>query len=450
MVLDPRLFARLLVTRERVRGRDRWSRAQLAAYQRSALRRLLRHAASSSPYYRSVLSRGEDTPLTDVPVLTKSALMGQRDEICTTPDLRLVDLERRLQELEETAGDPGRAWRGRWWLAATGGTTGRRAVFAWDRREWTQVLASYARVNDWAGVHVGLRNPLRTAIVSSLVPTHQSAVVGASLRSSLVPTLRLDAREPVARLATDLDLFDPRLLVAYASLVGPLANAQLDGTLHVHPQKVVAASEVLGADARAAARRAWGQDAVVDTYASTETAGIASTCPKGGWHVSEDFVILEPVDDMGRPVPPGTTAARLLVTVLFSRTLPLIRYELTDSVRLDASQCACGLPFALLESVEGRSEDTITLAGRDGPVRVHPNVFHAALETAAPNGWQVEQQPTGLVVRLVEPADAAQARDKVRQALVDLAVPQPVVDVVLVAALHRTRLGKIRLVKALP
>lgn len=253
-----------------------------------------------------------------------------------------------------------------------------------------------------------------------------------------------------SRLATDLDLFDPRLLVAYASLVGPLANAQLDGTLHVHPQKVVAASEVLGADARAAARRAWGQDAVVDTYASTETAGIASTCPKGGWHVSEDFVILEPVDDMGRPVPPGTTAARLLVTVLFSRTLPLIRYELTDSVRLDASQCACGLPFALLESVEGRSEDTITLAGRDGPVRVHPNVFHAALETAAPNGWQVEQQPTGLVVRLVEPADAAQARDKVRQALVDLAVPQPVVDVVLVAALHRTRLGKIRLVKALP
>ena len=100
--------------------------------------------------------------------------------------------------------------------------------------------------------------------------------------------------------------------------------------------------------------------------------------------------------------------------------------------------------------MEGRSEDTITLAGRDGPVRVHPNVFHAALETAAPNGWQVEQQPTGLVVRLVEPADAAQARDKVRQALVDLAVPQPVVDVVLVAALHRTRLGKIRLVKALP
>ena len=334
MAIDPLLLARLLVTREKVRRRDRWSRPQLQAYQQSALRRLLRHAASASAYYREVLSRGEDTPLTDVPVLTKSTLMDQWDRVCTVRDVRLVDVERRLQQLEQTAGDPGPAWRGRWWLAATGGTTGRRAVFAWDRREWTQVLASYARVNDWAGVHVGLRDPLRTAIVSSLIPTHQSAVVGASLRSSLVPTLRLDARDPVARFSADLDRFQPRLLVAYASLVGPLAHAQLDGTLHVHPQKVVAASEVLGADARAAARLAWGEDAVVDTYAATETAGIASTCPQGGWHVYEDFVIVEPVDDTGRPVPPGTTSARVLVTVLFSRTLPLFRYELTDSIRL--------------------------------------------------------------------------------------------------------------------
>lgn len=449
MAIDPLLMARLLVTRERVRSRDRWSRPQLLAYQQSALRRLLRHAATSSPYYRSVLSRGEDTALTDVPVLTKSTLMDHWDRVCTVRGVCLVDAERRLEQLEQTAGDPGPCWRGRWWLAATGGTTGRRAVIAWDRREWTQVLASYSRVNDWAGVHVGLRDPLRTAIVSSLIPTHQSAVVGASLRSSLVPTLRLDAREPVEQLAADLDRFNPRLLVAYASLVGPLAHAQLNGMLHVHPQKVVAASEVLGADARAAARLAWGKDAVVDTYAATETAGIASTCAQGGWHVYEDFVIVEPVDDAGHPVPPGTTAARLLVTVLFSRTLPLIRYELTDSIRLAPGRCACGLPFALLESVEGRSEDTITLAGTQGLVRVHPNVFHAALETAAPNGWQVEQQPDRLLIRLVEQGDTTRARAQVLRALAELAVVVPVVDVVGVPALERTQLGKIRLVKAL-
>lgn len=137
--------------------------------------------------------------------------------------------------------------------------------------------------------------------------------------------------------------------------------------------------------------------------------------------------------------------------MLFSRTLPLIRYELTDSVRLATGQCTCGLPFALLESVEGRSEDTITLAGRDGPVRVHPNVFHAALETFAPNGWQVEQQPDRLTVRLVAPAgDTELALRRVQDALADLTIQATAVEVVAVAELERTRLGKIQLVKALP
>ena len=102
-----------------------------------------------------------------------------------------------------------------------------------------------------------------------------------------------------------------------------------------------------------------------------------------------------------------------------------------------------------MESVEGRSEDSITLAGTHGPVRVHPNVFHAALETAAPNGWQVEQQPDRLLIRLVEPGDTTRAKAQVQRALADLEVDLPVVDVVGVPTLERTALGKIRLVKAL-
>ena len=53
---------------------------------------------------------------------------------------------------------------------------------------------------------------------------------------------------------------------------------------------------------------------------------------------------------------------------------------------------AASAPDLEIRCVTDFAEDTITLAGTQGPVRVHPNVFHAALETAAPNGWQVEQQ----------------------------------------------------------
>jgi phenylacetate-CoA ligase len=60
-------------------------------------------------------------------------------------------------------------------------------------------------------------------------------------------------------------------------------------------------------------------------------------------HLFEDLVITEVVDEGNRPVPLGVYGEKVLVTVLFSRTLPLIRYELSDSVRPSISPyCPCG------------------------------------------------------------------------------------------------------------
>lgn len=447
---DAALIALVLAGRSRMQRRNHWSRQDMLRHQARALARLRSHAARHSPFYRASLTGLRDAPLDALGVLTKQTLMAQWDNICTVRSLRLADVEQRLADEEQQQTDPGRAWRGRWWVAATGGTTGRRAALAWDRREWAQVLTSYARVNDWAGVGVDVRHPVRAAIVSSLNPTHQSAVVGASLDSRLVPTLRLDARTPLPDLVSALNEFQPRLLVSYASMVGILAGAQLDGGLRIAPAKVIAASEVLPADGRSAAQQAWGPGVVVDTYAATEAAGIASSCERGGWHLYEDLVVIEPVDAEYRPVPLGESADRLLVTPLFTRTLPLIRYELTDSVRLATSTCPCGRPFALLERVEGRTEDTLTLPGAGGEVRVHPVLFHSALESLAPDGWQVEQVEDGLVVRLAGRATQdSLAHERVVRALHDLGVDRTRVEIVLVPAIQRTVLGKAPLVKAL-
>ena len=188
-------------------------------------------------------------------------------------------------------------------------------------------------MNDWSGVDVGPRRRLPTAIVSTRNPAHQSSVVGASLRNLLVPTLRLDATRPIDQLVAALNKFGPRLLVCYASMLAPLAEAQLAGVLRIGPEKVITASEEQLAPARRAAMQAGGVQ-VIDTYAATETATIASMCSSGSMHVYEDFVVVEPVDNDYQPVPDGTVADRLLVTVLFNRTLPLIRYAPIRSVWL--------------------------------------------------------------------------------------------------------------------
>ena len=410
-----------------------------------------RAAYAGSDFYRRHHAGLLDAPLNRLPPVTKIDLMEHFDEAVTAPQLRLSDLEDHLRFLTESGGDPGLPWRGRWWAAATAGTTGRSGTFVWNRREWATVLASYARAADWAGTSVGLTRPLKAAIVSSRIPTHQSAVVGASLRSGLIDTLRLDVTAPIEETVVALNRFQPRVLAGYASALKPLASEQLAGRLRIFPEALFSTSEVLGPGASAELEAAWGS-LPFDVYAATETAGIASPCGYRNRHVYEDQVIVEPVDRGGSPVPPGTTGARVLVTVLFSRTLPLIRYEMSDSVRLGGRGCPCGRAFRILEGIEGRIEDVLQLPGAERSVTVHPNVFHELLDRITLAGWQVVQEPSGirvLLAGLVPDRSVKGVQVDVAAALARAGVQQTAVDVHLVEQLERTALGKAPFVRGL-
>lgn len=449
--MDVRLIARVLFLRAALRRRDRWGPARIAAHQEQALHRLRTAAYAGSEFYRRHHSGLRDAPLAQLPPVTKADLMGHFDEALTTRDLSLADLEQRLRTLAAEGGDPGLPWRGRWWAAATAGTAGPRGTFAWSRSEWAHVLASYARANDWAGVAAGLSRPLKMALISSLVPTHQSAVVGASLRSGIVPTLRLDVTAPMDETVAALNGFQPRVLVGYASALRPLAAEQLAGRLKISPEAVMSASEVLTPLAARELERAWGS-APFDVYAATETAGIASPCVYRNRHVYEDLLIVEPVDKEGAPVPSGSTGAKLLVTVLFSRTLPLIRYELSDTVKLGQRGCPCGRSFIRMEDIEGRLEDVLELPGRAGLVSVHPIVFHHVLDQAAAVGWQVVQEPAGLrvlIAGLASGSTPAGIQTSLAEALTAAGVMRIPVSVSVVGQLERTPLGKAPFVRRL-
>lgn len=69
-------------------------------------------------------------------------------------------------------------------------------------------------------------------------------------------------------------------------------------------------------------------------YAATETGDIAAeTTVHQGMSLFEDHMLVEVVDEDYRPVPPGFFGDKVLVTVLFNHTQPLIRYELSESIR---------------------------------------------------------------------------------------------------------------------
>lgn len=332
-------MSRVLWQRRVLRSRERWTGPELAAYQDRQLAVLRDFAVTSSPFYRRFHHGLEQAPLGELPVLTKATMMDSFDQISTDPAVRLAGLQ---AYLEQPGAGP--VFGGRYWVAATSGSSGRKAIIPASVAEWAAVIASYGRASEWTGVRAGPLHPVRMAVVSSATPWHQSARVAASVRSPFIATERLDAGWPLSEIVTRLNTLRPDVLVAYASMVRTLAAEQIAGRLAISPRAVNSSSDVLTAEARAMAERAWHVPPF-NVYAATETGGIAAECRHHhGLHLFEDLVIPEVVDDAYQPAPPGEPGTRLLVTVLASRTIPLIRYELTDRLVLTPARSPAAFP----------------------------------------------------------------------------------------------------------
>ena len=437
----------VLHTLKQLRTHDRWTRPQLATYQDAALQRLRAYAYAHSPFYQQFHKGLTDRPLRELPILTKTMMMEHFDAFVTDRTIRRADVEAHVQRMQ---GDE--RFLGRYWVTTTSGSTGRPGLFLFDRTEWAAILASFARAREVAGLKIRLTDRMKMAFIASTGPTHMSARAGVTLQSWWTPTLRLAASEPVETLVQRLNDWQPEIVVSYASMARVLADEQLAGRLRIHPRVVFTSSEVLTDETRRRVTAAWGQPPF-NQYAATEAGSIAAECTwHTGMHLFEDLVIVEVVDEDNQPVPPGVYGDKLLVTTLFSRTQPLIRYELSDRLRLATEPCLSEYPFALIDSVEGRTEDVLRLpAAAGGTMAVHPLVFHRVMDTTPASGWQIVQEDAGLTVLLSgvrdEFADVTLA-DTLRQALIVQGAIAPPIMVRRVPAIPQTASGKAPLIKA--
>ncbi|MEO7991329.1 MAG: hypothetical protein ABI663_17390 [Chryseolinea sp.] len=440
----------LLFIRWKLRKHDNWTRARLLNYQSEKLKVLRTHTYANSSFYQRFHAGLFDKPLHELPVLTKQELMENWNQIVTDPTLKIDSLRKFVESLDTPL-----LYNGEYIVSTTSGTTGLKGIFAFNRNEWLWGLASHGRATDWAGAKIGLLNRLRMAVVSSNQPWCKSLLVGASVDTSILPTLRLDSTTPLRSIVDKLNTFLPDILVSYAETAKVLAKEQLNGELKISPKMVFASSEVLTSDAREIILNAWGKEPY-NAYASTESAMLAADCLHHRMHLCEDLVIVEVVDGNNKPVPSGVYGEKLLVTVLFSRTVPLIRYEISDRVMLadNSITCSCGKPFAILASMQGRVEDIIYLEGEGGKDAViMPDTFHDILEPAPVSGWQITQESkTSILVSIVGPHPEYSEQnlaDRMTKRLQEQGAYNPIIRFEIIEKLRQSRSGKTPLVKAL-
>lgn len=363
---------------------DKWSPERLRAHQRQRLLAIVRHAAAHSPYYRerfAGIELSDDLDLRALPRLDKPTMLENFDELVTDRRLTLSGVARHLDELKGARPRREPLLFGEYRAMASGGTSGQRGVFVYGRDDWTEVIGGGPARTFKAYLGVAPRLPRwRFVTIFADNPLHMTGRFNGSTDIGMHRFLRLDARTPIGDLVEALNAFPPEALSTYPSMAALLAERQLAGELEISPRVIVAAGEVLTPEMTERMVAAWSQRPF-NLYGATETGYSAAECDRhAGMHVFEDQVVLEVVDDDYRPVPDGEQGSRLLITNLFNRTQPLIRYELNDLVTVSPHPCPCGRPFPLLESVEGRSDDVLEMPAPDGGrVKVHPLTLRSPL-----------------------------------------------------------------------
>ncbi len=430
-----------------LRKREHWTRERLEEYQAHALSQLREYVYEHSPFYRQFHHGLMDRPLDELPVLTKTMMMEHFDDLVTDRAIHLEDIRTHMNPLQAD-----QRYLDHYWVTATSGSTGQPGIFLFNRAEWATVIASFARGQEWGGLKVDLRHRRKMAMVSSTASLHMSFRVGLTVQSPWISTLRLAAAEPLPIIVQQLNDFQPDIFIAYASMARILAEEQHAGRLRIKPTVIFTSSEVLTEETRRRVEDAWGK-VLFNEYAATESGGLAAEQhDHRGLYLFEDLVIFEVVDAENRPVPPGVYGDKVLLTALFKRTQPLIRYELHDSVRLASEPPISKSPFALIDGIQGRTEDILYLPGlAGGEIAVHPNVFHQVMDTVPTNGWQVLQGDDGLTLLLSglrETFEDETLASQVRNALTQQEIIVPLITVQRVAAIPKGAGGKAPLIKS--
>jgi phenylacetate-CoA ligase len=139
---------------------------------------------------------------------------------------------------------------------------------------------------------------------------------------------------------------------------------------------------------------------VYNYYGTTETGNMASDCSAGKLHLAWDHFLFEILDeDTQQPVPRGQPGMPV-VTTLTREAMPLIRYAITDLVRLDYDHnCPCGRRSPIVHHY-GRDVNRFQFQGRKVSMAdLEERVFRLPPEVAG-NIWMIVVTPNEVVFRI--------------------------------------------------
>ncbi|MGC1181209.1 MAG: hypothetical protein WA884_19870 [Methyloceanibacter sp.] len=426
-----------------------WSADQIKAERQRMLRETLAYAKAKSPWHVSRLTGIDadsftEADLESLSVMTKPDVMTNWDEIVTDRRLTLRACNAHIDaKLKGTSKDY--YYLDEYQVIATGGSSGVRGVFPWGWNEFIEIACATFRylLRDEPPERLARRRLL--AVIEAGEIIHGSPFLFSVPIDPAAQVKWFPAATPIAKLVAELNEAQPTHINCFASSLQELAAEALAGHLHLRLHRVTTNSEPLMPETRDAVRHAWRLE-INNMWGCVEVGHIGIECDTHeGLHMSDDLVITEFVDHEHRPTNDPDAIDHVLVTSLFGRTLPLIRYELSDLPIPSDRLCSCGAAFPLIKTVKGRSDDTFLYAGE---IHIHPLVFRTPLgQNSHVEQYQVHQTQAGAKIGLVAtgPLDLPALKQELIAGLAKAGLEHAEIEIELVDTLERHKeTGKLR------
>lgn len=331
-----------------------WSAEKIKNYQEKRMIRIMRHAASEVPFYKSLgihpesIQSGKD--IERFPVMTKQVVQNHQEDL-----IRLAAHKENL------------------YVSRTSGTTCEPTLTYFDRDCW-------------------LFNKYALKIRRILTVTHpifkKYLMISEQDREGLDKSLDWEVGgHGFLFMQKHLSLFDdmdqhlallseykPDILCAFPSYLSELIDSmKATGMTIPEIPAIFTSSELLTPRTRRKIETNF-QAKLFDTYGSTEFKEIASQCKDGRYHINFESVYVE--SERGGNGD-GEKGSRLLVSSMNNYAMPLLRFDMGDRGEIDMGRCGCGRSSPYLEGLYGREVDFLMLPSGK---RVSPYILTMSIE----------------------------------------------------------------------
>jgi len=410
-----------------------FSTKKINQIQLNQLKRLLKFASESVPYYKNsndkkLLNIASFDDFKKLPLLTRSDVQKEggnlnstnlpKNQVCTSSVV--------------SSGSTGRPVR----VNVTNFTQFNWHAFTlfehlWHGRELKSKLAIIRRI-----MSDGIAMPPEGKYINSWGP---STDILYDTGPSVVLNIRASIDEQIEWLIRE----EPSVLLTYPSNLYALAKRFIEMGISLKKLKDLRTfGEVVTESTRKICNDAWGLK-INDIYSSQEVGYIAFQCPENNtYHVQPENVLVEILNDDGQDCLPGEIG-KVVITALHNYATPLIRYVLGDYAEV-GSECRCGRKTQSLNRILGRSRNMMVLPNGKIKWPLIGTIFDGSETYTTVQQYQVVQKkPDKIEVLIVVPEKLNNSDEALLKNRIQTSLGHPFnIDIVYTDKIERSKGGK--------